>query len=210
MDDLNKVESRIEEIFYLNLVKYINEETVVHPQEIKHTRHGTFRLDFAIDSSLRVAFECDGRDFHDEFRDEMRDAILLGERHIDVIYRLPGSAIFNATADLLFLIMKWDSWMFSERGRVNLNTLASDYLIDEPFDQKDESSDLIFGAMGRSATIIRRTREPRPGQRSHWIAMYKWTSAQPSIPFDRLVQRRLDEIHPKCSRMQSHIRSIKS
>jgi len=77
----------------------------------------------------RVAFESGGatgsRALRDHDRRLRRDATLLAHGAVDTIYRLRGSDLLGHMDDVLFLASQWDADLFSERGRVNLRTLAS-------------------------------------------------------------------------------------
>jgi hypothetical protein len=95
-----------------------------------------FSLDFLVavpqpDGTLRrIAFECGGtRSLKDHQRQLRRDATLLAADAADAIYRLRGSDLLDHMADVLYLISQWEGTgtvsPFSERGRINLTTLAS-------------------------------------------------------------------------------------
>lgn len=93
------------------------------------TAWGVFRLDFLVRivDGRRVAFECDGAEYHhDVERDEWRDALILGERGADVIYRLPGTAIHCHRKVLFYLLSRREPWLFTKRTRVNLGIQCSD------------------------------------------------------------------------------------
>lgn len=92
------------------------------------TPWGDFRLDLvAYDGDRRVAFECDGAEFHkDEGRDAWRDALILGERGADVIYRLPGTAIHCHPMVLTYLLTRREPQLFERKTRVTLGILCAD------------------------------------------------------------------------------------
>lgn len=77
----------------------------------------------------RVAFEAagdaGGRALRDHDRRLRRDATLLAHGAVDTIYRLRGSDLLGHMDDVLYLASQWDADLFSERGRINLKTLAS-------------------------------------------------------------------------------------
>lgn len=77
----------------------------------------------------RIAFEAaggtSGRALRDHDRRLRRDATLLAHGAVDTVYRLRGSDLLGHMDDVLFLASRWDSDMVSERGRINLETLAS-------------------------------------------------------------------------------------
>src|SRR5436190_14323827 len=119
-----RYESPLEAAFHWDFDKVVGKGVTITPQVECITVLGTFRLDFGIAGNLKVGVELDGEEFHEEFRDECRDAIILGEKHVDVIYRFRGKDIWNNTADMLYFMSQCDPWLFSEAGRINLKTLS--------------------------------------------------------------------------------------
>ena len=119
-------DSPIEELLAQNALKYLAEDCRFQKQVEVPTNWGTFRLDFLIERrGQRIGVECDGRDFHDEYRDEWRDALILGTGAVDVMYRLRGCDLVYHIEDILFLMSGADPMLFSERGQINLAKLAS-------------------------------------------------------------------------------------
>lgn len=120
-------DSPIEDLFVVNAIKYLHEDARLDKQVEVPTICGTYYLDFvATCGDQRMAVECDGRDFHDEYRDEWRDALILGAGAVDVIYRLRGCDLTYHVEDLLYLMSRFDPYFFSERGQINLRKLAAD------------------------------------------------------------------------------------
>jgi len=120
-------ESVIESDFDYHARKYLHQEVVMERQVEFHTAVGTFRADFVLSRhGRRVVVECDGRDYHQAGRDEWRDAMILGEKHAEVIVRLPGNLLYWRIADALFVLAAWEPQLFDERGLVNVNALATD------------------------------------------------------------------------------------
>lgn len=120
-------ESPIEDEFDWAVVKYLFEDCRVEKQYWVDTFAGRFRLDFVIHDGAgrRVGFECDGKRWHDTFRDECRDAVIVWEGGVDVIYRLRGTDIVNRLEDALALISGVEPTLFSSHGRTCLYRLAS-------------------------------------------------------------------------------------
>ncbi|MEM6785689.1 MAG: hypothetical protein AAF624_18360 [Bacteroidota bacterium] len=74
----------------------------------------------------RIAIEIGGaRDPRAERLRLRRDATLLASGAVDALYRLRGSDLVYHLEDVLFMASRWDDHVFSERGRINLTTLAS-------------------------------------------------------------------------------------
>jgi hypothetical protein len=100
--------------------------------------------------SSKIGFECDGAEFHEyrNWRDQWRDAAILGTWTVHAIYRLPGRVLTYCVADCLTVVAKLDPELFSHRGITNLDLLASEparrLLEDE--DRDRDSLHLIFCA----------------------------------------------------------------
>lgn len=120
-------ESELEELFASNLDKYLADGVKITKQVEVQTFCGVRRLDFVASNAGQrsVAFECDGTEFHDESRDEWRDAIILDATGYEAIYRFPGPLLYHHMEDCLYLLAKWESHLFSDRGLKNLELLAS-------------------------------------------------------------------------------------
>src|SRR4051812_31080812 len=77
------------------LVKRLDGAVRLQPQVEAHTICGLRRLDFVVTTKgKRVAFEVDGREHHDWWRDLWRDSMILGADAVDVIYRLPADYVY--------------------------------------------------------------------------------------------------------------------
>ena len=120
-------DSPLEDDFAFNITKYLEPTVSLIPQYEVQTICGTFRIDFVIQGPKGLTgFECDGKEFHDASRDEWRDAMILGTKAVDAIYRLRGSDVYYRIEDILYIITKWNPELFSHRGLLNLETLSSD------------------------------------------------------------------------------------
>jgi hypothetical protein len=121
-----------------HLVKYLREDARLRSEvEVEVPAgpgHGPafFTVDLVVEvpddagSVRRIAFEtATGRTLRDHDRRLRRDATLLAHGAVDTVYRLRGSDLLNHMADVLYLASRWDADAFSERGRINLKTLAS-------------------------------------------------------------------------------------
>ena len=123
-----------------HLVKYLREDARVTSEigvEVPAgPAHGAayFTLDLAVDVPVaglpgamrRVVFEAGGgRALSDHERLLRRDATVLACGAAETVYRLRGSDLLHHMEDVLFLASQWDPDVFSERGRINLRTLAS-------------------------------------------------------------------------------------
>ena len=125
-----------------HLVKYLREDARVTSEVGVEVPEGPtngpafFTLDLAVDvpvgdgATRRAVFEAGGaRTARDHERLLRRDATVLAVGAADTVYRLRGSDLLHHMEDVLFLASQWerpgDADPFSERGRINLRTLAS-------------------------------------------------------------------------------------
>jgi len=77
---------------------------------------GRLCVDFVVRLPDRViGFECDGKPFHDQFRDEIRDAVLLGGEHLDVIYHFGGAVLYYAPEFALLFVLEHEPELFHVR-----------------------------------------------------------------------------------------------
>lgn len=120
-------ESPIEDAFAWHLVKHLDPSVALVKQAPAPTICGNFRLDFCATVKGRtIGFECDGADYHDELRDECRDALILWAGHADVIYRLHGADLHHRMNEVLGTLGDREPALFSERGLRNVKHLSSD------------------------------------------------------------------------------------
>lgn len=118
-------DSPIEDSFAYQLDKYLPPSAVLDRQLEVTTQCATYRLDFICSSGGRiVGFECDGEGYHDEARDEWRDALIMGTGRVNAIYRITGRNIFHHINRALYLVSQCERNLFSERGRTNLRILG--------------------------------------------------------------------------------------
>ena len=55
----------------------------------------------------------------------LHDALLMGNGAVDVLYRLRATDDLARLHDMLYLAAQWDAPLFSQRGRINVERLAS-------------------------------------------------------------------------------------
>lgn len=77
-----------------------------------------------------IGIECDGKQFHIPTRDFYRDAMLLGEGHVDSIYRIRGKDIIYGETDPLLLISHMEPAIFSSQAVKRFETELSNYIND--------------------------------------------------------------------------------
>ena len=128
----------LQDEFAWHLVKYLRDDARLDAEVQVELPGALFTLDFVVDLPVagrpgdpaglrrRVGFELGGgRSLRDHDRRLRRDATLLANGAVDTIYRFRGSDLLHHMDDVLYLASQWDADVFSERGRINLKTLAS-------------------------------------------------------------------------------------
>lgn len=173
-------DSPLEDNFAYHFVKYLKEDVDFIPQAEINSICGNFYIDFLVcaPSGEKVAFECDGKEFHNESRDEWRDAMILGSSEVGSIYRLRGADITYHINDVLFVISRYNPEIFSIRGIRNLNSLASSTVINRSFEPTN-TMDIITYLDKKTNQInhlfIERHHKNIPNhKRQFWQAAYKF------------------------------------
>jgi hypothetical protein len=194
-----RYESPLEGAFEWDFAKYVGRGVKITPQVECLTMLGTFRLDFLITGKLRVGIELDGEKFHDEWRDECRDAIILGEKHCDVIYRFKGKDIWHNTADMLYFMTKCDPWMFNDRIE-NLKTLSCRQ--QQEVDPDNETHLLFVSYFDdvpvehfRSTLVFRRARASK--YRQHWRHLYEFALERKPTSLEQMLKLKEEEWQEK-------------
>lgn len=184
--------SPLEDSFAYHLEKYVGDNVQIDSQVPSETICGLFIMDFVAHSPRigRIGIECDGKEFHNESRDEWRDAMILGTAAVDVIYRIRGRDIAHHINDVLYCIAQLEPGLCSERGETNLRTLASSearklaLTKDEDLYRLDYTQDEKEGALFLET---RRRRVPQ-GQRRFWQSAYKHALSVGGGKLDDVIQ----------------------
>lgn len=120
-------ERPLEDEFAWHLVKYLNPVTALGYQVKVATPCAHFWVDFVVEhGGRRIGFECGELEAEaDDRHERLRAALLVGSGEVDVLYRFRGVDLVHRLHDCLLLAARWDPELFSPRGRLNLDTLAS-------------------------------------------------------------------------------------
>ena len=183
----------LEDEFARNLVKYIGNVDDFDSQVPIATICGTFIVDFVVRiAGQSIGFECDGKDFHDEWRDEWRDAMILGAKAVDVIYRLRGPDLYYHMEDCLFIVSQFEPGIFSKRGLTNLISLSSDEARD--YDFKESIGPVMISykndQFGRDPLFIlieRRSQHVPVNGKVFWRTLFEFASARNGGNLDTLI-----------------------
>ena len=136
-------DSPIEAAFADSCFKFLSPNVYVGKQVEASTTHGVFRLDFLMSvNDKKIAIECDGKDFHEGLRDELRDAILLGGGNCETIYHFRGCDLVYYPYDCVWLISVLDKDLFSQRGHIQLRQLRC--LTSDVSDEDAEKNESFF------------------------------------------------------------------
>lgn len=118
-------EHPLEDEFAWHLVKYLNADSGLGYQVKVRTPVANLWIDFIIEyNNRRVGIECTGL-YEDETELNLRDALIVGSGAVDTLYRLRGIDVMYRLHDCLYLVSRWDTELFSRRGLINLNILAT-------------------------------------------------------------------------------------
>lgn len=182
-------DSPIENEFAYHLEKYIDPSVIVIPQYEIKTLCGTFRPDFFLrTNTTKIVIECDGKEFHSAYRDEWRDAMILGDSDIDAIYRITGAGIVYHLMDVFYIISKLDKNIFSERGRKNIKSLVSKEIKNfEP--SKNETIFYLSGEGGFEYKLIKHHKNIPKGRRQFWQSLYKYAKNKDGGNLDSLIEQ---------------------
>ncbi len=190
-------DSPLEDVFAWSLSKYVARDVTIFRQFEVPTACGKFRIDFVAvtPNGYRVAFECDGADFHEDSRDEWRDAMILGSGQVDSIIRLRGQDIFHRVNDVLLVASRWHPRIFSERAFHNLTCLASNRALmydvsDDPFtaviSYPDESK---VASSPLHIRLFRRMRvNPSGVRRQFWQCAFRFATSNGGGNLDEVIR----------------------
>ena len=188
-------DSPIETVFADSCFKFLSPTVCVEKQVEVSTTHGVFRLDFLMSANGRnIAIECDGKDFHEGLRDELRDAILLGEGKCDTIYHFRGCDLVYYRYDCVWLMSILDKDLFIQRGHIQLcqlRCLTPDLRYEDI--EKNESFHFHIGSPSRFFWAIRRSTQlvnNNPTLNYHWKHLYKFACEHPCANLDELLEIR--------------------
>ncbi len=138
----------LEDEFAWHLVKYLNPVTALAYQQKIETPCAHFWVDFVVEQGgRRIGFECGNlEEPRDEEQERFREALMLGAGGLDVLYRFRAVDLLHRLHDCLYLAARWEKELFSKRGHINLDTLASAEARSCPFRQRDTEVRLSYPA----------------------------------------------------------------
>jgi very-short-patch-repair endonuclease len=185
MDHNAPYESPIEQYLFIKLRSHFAPNASLTPQVSFKTQCGIFRVDALLNFAERkVAVECDGKDYHNGYRDEWRDSILLGERHITDIVRFSGANIIDVPLVCISDLARWYAECFTIRGVAML--MAARKEVEFQFEEDDGSyGTYLFEGEHRCYGAVRRFSSER---RDMWQGYYKFALRNPGKTLDRIIE----------------------
>lgn len=128
-------------------------------------------------------------------RDELRDAILLGEKHFDTVYHFGGCDLVYYPYDCIWLISVLDGDLFNQRAHLQLDKLRClTFNVSIKKAEKDESflfnvdpPARFFWAFRRSVSLVSKN----PTLNYHWKVLYKFACEYPGSSLDELLDIRV-------------------
>jgi very-short-patch-repair endonuclease len=186
-------DSPIEDKFAYHATKYLLQDLQFHTQYEVITICGKFVVDFVAisPSGKKIGIECDGKDFHNKARDEWRDAMIMGDDRLDSIYRLRGVDLTYFMNDVLYILSRCEPDLFSQRGHLNIETLASTEIQDIKVEKnqttfyiqmKDDETDQISHIL-----IERRHKNIPKGKQQFWQNLYAFAKSQNGGILDEII-----------------------
>ncbi len=125
------LDSPIEDIFINTINKYLSSDVCIIPQ-YKVDVPMEFRLDFIIKKfESCIGIECDGKEYHNYYKDQIRDALILDRSCVDTIFRFPGKAIYYSIYNCIYFIYDFFPDLFNQDYVVNLITLTDPTFIEQ-------------------------------------------------------------------------------
>ena len=114
-------------IFAYHINKYLRDDAELEPNVVFSTCCGNFSVNFVVFVRHKpiTGFQFTNKRFLMDSDEEWRDAMILGDRHLENIYSIPEIGIKRNIDDVLYAISQWNPNIFSARGLINLQNLAS-------------------------------------------------------------------------------------
>ena len=201
-------ERPLEDEFAWHLIKYLRPIAGLRYQVKVETPCTNAWVDFVVEhGARRIGFEIGSLDDADASGDEQqeryRDALVIGSGALDVLYRFRAADLLYRPHDALYLAAQWDPTLFSERGQINLHTLASpearpcrprphETIAQVTYESLEASEDTVEGEAFSwpqevpPVLVVKRLSRANPGV---WMNAYDDALAHFSVSDEHLEQR---------------------
>ena len=193
--DASTLESPIELEFARVLKAWIRPPDRWGNQVSVATAWATFRLDFLFESRMgvKIAFECDGQDFHSTFRDRCRDALILWSHKADVVVRIAGTDIHAAASEAFAAVVLGRSELFPEKMAAPIRRRFGHHFEILSTGEEFVSARVQDGRWGRYLRPTLRSRSAWCGSSSWMKDFHGFAWSRRGEPFNELVDRYMGE-----------------
>ncbi|GEM_PF-1321400 len=184
-------DSPLEDNFARCLIPHLSARGKLHKQVGVSTICGRFIFDFVASlGDRKVAFECDGKEFHNPHRDEWRDAMILGAKAVAVIYRMRGGDLTYHLADSLYLISRYEPQLFTADGlrRLQAGSSAEARSYKPSPDQNIIQVTYKDSGSLHSLLIERKLQIPPQGIREHWQYLFSYAAERNGGNLDEVMK----------------------
>ena len=183
-------DSPIEEQFAWHFTKYVHPDIELLTQYEIPTNHGTFKLDFAIQVNNKIiGIECDGKEFHNIWRDVWRDIAVIENSIVSEVFRFRGCDITYHINECLIVLSWYYPDLFDSRGIENINRLADKEVLNEDFYKERNMSLIEFAYKGFdeefNTLIVWRINERYYNNKN----IARQLKADPSLTIDQLYEK---------------------
>lgn len=186
-------DSPIEDLFAKYFLHYAVAGIEFKPQYPIQTLCGDFIVDFLIVDSAgrRIGIECDDKEFNDLSRDEWRDGMILGDAHLDAIYRFRGQDLRYAWEDVMYFLCSLEPTVYDACAPRNLHVLSSEEVRESTqnlhrefysFRYRDNVIPVDFSAVARR-------RDLPLEQRNFWQTAFYFAASIGGGSLDEVIQR---------------------
>lgn len=194
-------ESPIERDFAYMLCKILEPGIIFESQVDFSTKLGSFRGDFVIQNPNRkVLIELDGKEYHQDSKDNWRDSFILGEKNVDLIIRFKGKDIVYNLIECCYILTQQLPDFFSERSKANfINQLEPKNISEiqsKINDEEDKFMDLYcftFTYYDEKDIECQSILEMRfkSGDKGHWQKYYNYALNKSIFEIDSLTKQRI-------------------
>lgn len=133
-------ESPAEECLGERLRSMVDSTTKCQTQVWVDTWIGPFRLDLVLTdrNGRRIAVEVDGRDFHEPVRDHWRTVFVVGDKRVDVVYRVPARDLRVNLMGVLAGLASVEPLCFRQTEILRWKEITDDFSIRKFTNENDE------------------------------------------------------------------------
>jgi len=194
-----EAESPIATIMEEKILLHLSKEYHIEREYECPTPWANFRIDLVItNGKSKIGIECDGKEFHNPFNDETRDALILGMGLVDTIWRFRGKDIYFAVYDCVYLLSRLEPDLFTVRGKQVLESQACHSVKDfEPDLYSDINIHRYFKGepleilTPRELRVTRNSCLPSALARGpYWKEIFEKVSGWTNLNFKEVVERR--------------------